>query len=276
MSCGVLCIAQNNQDVDYVQLAYLQRLSLLVTNPTLPYALVTDQASADSITVQQRQAFDHVIVLQHDNAVDQVWKQRNEYQLFAYSPFRETIKVEADVLFTRNINHWWPALRKRDVVISWGCVDHKSRTASSRAYRKLFDLNNLPDVYSGLMYWRRSHLAHAFFETVQQIHLEWPMVQKNLVACVDPGSNDMVFALAVQLFGQENCTLPALDFFRMAHLKPAHVGSGAVPWHQAYHVEVVPPQIRVNGHAQQHPVHYHEKNWCTENLINLYRSCLPN
>ena len=277
MSKGILCLAQNNGEVDYIKLAYLQRLSLRLTNPHLPYALITDSSSAAQLTEEQRHAFDHVIVLQHDQAHDQTWKQRNEYQLFAYSPFRETIKVEADLVFTRSIDHWWHSLRKRDVVISTGCVDHKGRTGTSRAYRKLFDINHLPDIYSGLMYWRRSHLAYAFFEAVQEIHLQWSTVQKNLIACYDPGSNDVVFALAVLLFGEENCTLPALDFFRMAHLKSAHVGAKAgVPWYQMHHVEVSPPQIRINGFAQQHPVHYHEKDWCTQEIIDLYKSCLQN
>lgn len=277
MTKGILCLAQNNPEVDYIKLAYLQRLSLLLTNPQLPYALITDADSASKITKEQQAVFDHVIVLQHDQAKDQVWKQRNEYQLFVYSPFRETIKVEADLVFTDNIDHWWHTLRKRDVVISHGCVDHKLRPGTSRMYRKLFDYNHLPDVYSGLMYWRRSHLAHAFFETVQDIHMNWTTIQKNLVSCHDPGSNDVVFALAVLLFGQENCTLPAADFFRMAHLKSAHVGAKiGVPWYQAHNVEVVPPQIRINGIMQQHPVHYHEKEWCTDQIIDLYKSCLNN
>ena len=80
---GIICMAQNNESTDYVRLAYLQRLSLRLTNPDLPYALVTDQASADSMSTAQKSSFDQVIILSVDWAKDQEWKQRNDWQLFA-------------------------------------------------------------------------------------------------------------------------------------------------------------------------------------------------
>ena len=91
---GILCMAQNNQFVNYARLAYLQRLSLKLVYPDIPYAIVTDQASIDSLSNKQQAAFDHVIILDCDWADDQIWKQRNDWQLFHLSPFRETIKVE--------------------------------------------------------------------------------------------------------------------------------------------------------------------------------------
>jgi hypothetical protein len=277
MSQGIVCLAQNNTTTDYVRLAYLQRLSLRVSNPQLPYALVTDQHSADSLTSKQRDAFDHVIVLANDQAADQEWKQRNDAQLFFHSPFRETIKVEADLLFTRNIQHWWPVLQHRDVVLSLGCVNHKGEPSTKRNYRRVFDLNNLPDIYSGLMYWRRSNTAHALFSQVAALHQNWPQVQKALVACDDPGSNDVIFSLAAMIMGCEVCTLPAADFFRMAHLKPTHVGlPEGQRWHNKYNVEVEPPELRINGLVQWHPVHYVDKTWPTDQIIERFELCCLN
>ena len=68
---GVLCLAQNNSTTDYVRLAYLQRLSLALVDPDLPYALVTDKQSWDSTKQHMREAFDHVIMLDFDDAEDQ-------------------------------------------------------------------------------------------------------------------------------------------------------------------------------------------------------------
>ncbi len=275
MSQGIVCLAQNNSTTDYVRLAYLQRLSLRLTNPQLPYALITDQLSAKNLTPKQRGVFDHVIVLAQDQAADQEWKQRNDAQLFYHSPFKETIKVEADILFTRNIQHWWTTLQHRDVVLSLGCVNHKGQTSSKRNYRNIFDLNHLPDIYSGLMYWRRSKIAHELFGKVAALHQNWAQVQKNLLACDDPGSNDVIFALAAKMLGDEFCTLPAADFFRIAHLKSAHVGlPEGHQWHDKFNVEIHPPEIRINGLAQWHPVHYVDKTWPGLETIEMFESCL--
>jgi len=271
MSLGVICMAQNNSTTNYLRLAYAQRLSLALTNPGLPYAVVTNQDSLDSITDRQRQAFDHVILLTTDWTKDQDWKQKNDWQLFNLTPFRETIKVESDLLFTRDISHWWPVLRHRDMVLSLGCVDHKGNTSTRRNYRKIFDLNHLPDVYSGLMYWRKCQLSHAFFHTTARIYDNWDRVRSQLIACNDPGSNDLVFALAARLHGENLCTLPTADFFRIAHMKPAHVGlPEARHWHHRFNVEIDPPHIRINGREQVHPFHYVDKQWMDQELIERY------
>lgn len=266
---GVLCLAQNNSSTDYVRLAYLQCLSLKLTNPMVPYALVTD--SADTLTDTQKSCIDHLIILPVDWAKDQEWKQRNDWQLGKLSPFKETIKVEADLLFTRDISHWWRMLRHRDVVLSTGCKDYQGQQSKSRAYRKTFDINGLPDIYSGLMYWRRSIESANFFTTVKRVYQHWPIIQESMQQCNDPGSNDMVYAVACLLHGVENVTLPAADFFNFAHMKPAiNRLAEACAWHASFTVDVVPPDIRVAGNQQMYPFHYYDKNWPTDSLIEEY------
>jgi hypothetical protein len=262
MEQGILTVAQNS-DIDYVRLAYLQRQSLLTTNPGLPYAIITDETTNRDISDTVRSQFDQVIVLSEDLALDQSWKQRNEGQLFWLTPFRETIKVEADLIFTNNIKHWWTGLRVRDIVISQGCVDYRGKTASSRAYRKLFDANQLPDLYTGLMYWRRSKTAQQFFSIAREIHANWNEVKNSLIRVGrdDPGSNDIVFSLAAKIFGEEKVTAP-LPYFRMAHLKPAINGlSEHAAWHQQLMHDYNYKDLTIAGHRQTYPVHYHDKEW---------------
>jgi hypothetical protein len=263
-------MAQNNSSTDYIRLAYLQCLSLKITNPELPYALVTDQASASTMTQAQKSSFDQVITLPVDWAKDQEWKQRNDWQLFALSPFTETIKVESDLLFTQNISHWWRMLEHRDVVLSLGCRDYRGYCSTNRTYRKIFDANNLPDTYSGLMYWRKSPTAATFFSKCKQLYQQWETVQKELVQCDDLGSNDMVFALAAVLVGVDKVTLPAADFFNFVHMKQAIQTRGIGD----LNVELVPPTIRINGHEQLYPVHYHNKEWVTDEMINDYANTI--
>lgn len=268
---GVLCLAQNNSTVDYVRLAYLQRMSLALVNPELPYALVTDQHSWDLTSKHMQQAFDHVVIIDNDDAEDQEWKQRNSWQLLRFTPFRETIKVEADLLFTRNIDHWWRALRLRDVVISTGCRNYLGDVSSVRAYRRTFDQNDLPDVYTGLMYWKRSKTAVELFEQARRIYQDWESVRTNLIACTDPGSNDMVFAIAAKLLGPELVTCPELAFFQITHMKPAiNFYPPRDQWMKELTIETVPPYIRVRAHDQQYPFHYHDKSWASDLIMEKY------
>ena len=260
---GIITVAQNS-DVDYIRLAYLQCESLRRTNPRLPYAVVTDFQSSRDIGTCARAQFDHVIVLHEDLAQEQTWKQRNECQLFAMTPFRETIKVECDLLFTTDISSWWRLLRNRDVVISSGCVDHRGQTGTSRRYRQAFDDNALPDIYTGLMYWRKSVTAQRLFSLARSIYLNWDDLKTQLAKTDDPGSTDMVFALAAKILGPELVTLPT-DVFRMAHLKPSMCGLlETQPWHTQLMWDLDADGMRIAGWQQNYPVHYHDKDFAEE------------
>lgn len=270
---GVICMAQNNSTTNYLRLAYLQRLSLKLVAPDLPYAVVTDQASLDTLNDKQRQAFDHIIILALDQAKDQDWKQKNDWQLFTLSPFRENIKVESDLLFTRNIDHWWPMLRHRDLVLSLGCKDMQGCANQSRRYRAVFDANGLPDTYSGLMYWRRSVTASTFFNYCKRIYQQWDTVQQSLVRCEDPGSNDLVFSIAARIVGEELVTLPTATFFNIVHMKPAVNNQlDNWTWYKNLTYELAPPSIRLSAQEQLYPFHYHYKEWATNEVIEQYES----
>ena len=262
---GVVTIAQNST-VDYVRLAYHQCLSLRRTNPGLPYAVITDSETDKDISDLVRQEFDHVVVMNHDRAENQIWKLANESQLFHLTPFRETIKVESDLLFTANISHWWQALRYRNAVISKGCVDHLGRTATSRRNRQAFDANQLPDLYTGLMYWRRCVESQNLFSVVRNIQDNWDELKKEFVLVgeletLEYPSTDLAFAIAVKLLGEELYTLP-VSWFRMAHMKPdiCQLPTSSA-WHKQLVHDVNKQGMIIAGHQQRYPVHYHDKEW---------------
>ena len=271
---GFISIAQNTTDVDYARLAYLQRLSCRLTNPDIPYALVVDENTYTDLGNSIKH-FDTVIKLPVDFSTDAGWKQKNDWQLFRLSPFRENIKLECDLLFTHNIDHWWRMLRTRPMVISVGCRDWRGNRCTSRQYRKIFDLNHLPDVYSGLMYWRYTGEAAEYFRLLQRLSEHWDEVATQLEACDDPGSNDMIHAVAVSMIGEKLTTLPAADFFMFTHMKSAvQALPNTKPWHEACNVETTIPGIRINGIDQMSPFHYYEKAWPTDKLIQEYQDAV--
>jgi hypothetical protein len=91
----------------------------------------------------------------------------NDAQLFRISPYRQTIKLEADMIVASPVDHWWSMFEHRDLVISQGARNFYNQPATSRCYRKLFDDNDLPDVYNAVTYWRVSQTAAEFFKLVQ-------------------------------------------------------------------------------------------------------------
>jgi hypothetical protein len=269
---GFLTIAQNSE-VDYLRLAYIQAMSVKLTMSGSKYAVIVDANTNELIKDKHRKVFDYIILLEEDFAEEENWKLSNEWQTYYLTPFKETIKIESDLIFTRSIDHWWHTFRLKNIVLSHGCRDYLQNISYSRAYRKLFDDNELPDVYNGLMYFRYSQESSDFFNLARLIFNNWNWIKDNILKnCRDEDpTTDVVYALSALILGIENCTLPGIDFINFVHMKSLINGfSQQTAWPDLVVCETELPMVRINNVNQYHPLHYHEKEWITEELIENY------
>jgi len=188
----------------------------------------------------------------------------NDWQVFAASPYRQTIKLEADMLITSSIEHWWMMFEHKDVVVSTGCRDYYDTPATSRFYRKVFDANNLPDVYNAITYWRLSTTAKQFFDLVRSIFDNWAEYRQLLKFGDDVPSTDLVYAAAAQILGPELVTLPQGYAPQIVHMKRHIIGGHTDNWTRELVWEHLDPGLRINTVTQHGAVHYHIKDWLNE------------
>ena len=267
---GFVTFAINTPEVDYGQLAYLQCLNVKATQRENKYAVIVDEATYNSFNNKQLNAFDYVIRL--PEGIDQSPFAAEPY-VFSLTPFKETIKLESDLLFTRSIDHWWTAFRLRDVCLGNGAKNVMDTPSAIRKYRQLFDANRLPDVYTGLMYFRYTKTAMQFFELARFVFQEWNFI-KTYLEGVDLELNpttDVVYALAALILGEEAVTMPSMDFINFVHMKSGFNGwSDARSWLETVMHERDGDVIRINNLNQYVPVHYHDKTYATQELIEYY------
>jgi hypothetical protein len=247
---GYLILAVNT-DVDYVKMARLLCQSLKDHHPDVKTCLLTDTACDYS-------EFDFVETLPYGNLKGF----HNDWQVWHASPFRETIKLEADMLITSQIDHWWTVLRNRDVVVSTGARDFYNNSATSRYYRKIFDDNNLPDVYNAITYWRLSQTAQKFWKTVRSIFSDWSSYRTLIKFAPDQPDTDLVYAMAAVIVGQELVTLPStISYPTIVHMKQHINPMHSKNWCDELVWEKTDQMCRVNTVAQWGCFHYHVKNW---------------
>ena len=186
----------------------------------------------------------------------------NDWQCFSASPYRQTIKLEADMICASAIDHWWTLFEHRDVVVSQGARTFYDQPAESRYYRKIFDQNHLPDVYNAITYWRLSATAKEFFDLVRNIFEQWDSYKKILKFPDEMPTTDVVYAMAAVIMGPERVTLPAGLGPTIVHMK-RHVNPiQSNNWTQELIWENDP--FRINTIAQHGFVHYHQKEWSNE------------
>ncbi len=243
---GYVIMAVNTSDTDYVSCAQQLSLSLKQHHAHARVCLVTDQAIADP-------AFDHVRLIVPDASNPYA----NDAQLFKLSPFRETIKLEADMLIASPIDHWWSMFRHRDVVLSQGCRNWQDQESTARHYRRLFDDNHLPDIYNAITYWRLSDTAKEFFGLVKNIFAYWTLYRTLIKFSPKQPDTDLVYAMAAQIMGVERVTVPGSP--QIVHMKRHHAGTQTETWTQELVWETDP--LRIQTVAQWGAFHYCEKEW---------------
>lgn len=265
---GFLTVACNSDAVDYLQLAYLQALNVKKTQKNNKFAVVVDRQTNQKILEKHKKVFDYII-----EAPEHAYGQFGaEAFLFELTPFKETIKLESDLLLTRSIDHWIHTFRLRDIVLSTGCKNYWQENSSVRKYRKTFDDNHLPDVYNGLMYFRFTKTAKDFFDHAKSIFANWESIKNSLKNCrEDVPSTDLVFALAARLVGEELCTLPGADFVNFVHMKPAiNNFDNELSFKEVFVSEFDQGMIRINNINQYHPLHYYDKQFVDQDLVDYY------
>lgn len=182
-----------------------------------------------------------------------------DYYAYRLSPYRQTIKLEADMIITAPCAHWFDMMQRLDVCVSTGCRDLYGNPAISRFYRKFIDNNNLPDVYNAVTYWRVSETAQTFFAWVRRLFVHWNEYKRLVKFPDDEPSTDFVYAMAAQIIGPNKCTMPFSSFPKIIHCKQHILGTLTEDWTKELVWEDNP--VRINTVAQWGALHYLNKTW---------------
>lgn len=275
---GFLTFAQNGKD-DYLRLAYALALSLRATQKTTPYlsVIVTKDTK---IPDHYREIFDEVIdVPWVDEAKTASWKLENEWKSYHVTPYEHTIKLDADMLFTDDIEDWWPHLMTQDVMACTTVETYRGEPIQSDFYRKCFTANDLPNVYTAFMYFHTSEFSQELFALVETIYHHWQaFFQEFLEPVTRPSyvSTDVIFALAIKILGREFYTFPSMAIPRFVHMKshlqnwPREIAHEE-DWTR--HVEVTMTDdlvLKIGRYRQMLPFHYQIKSFLTDEIIQKY------
>ena len=248
---GYIIPAFNIGSVDYVDCARTLAKTMLTQHPGARICLLTNVPDAADTALF---AYTHVV-----ENINQENPYANDPLVFSHTPFRQTIKLEADMMVASAVDHWWTLFEHRDVVISQGCRTFYNQSATSRKYRQIFDFNNLPDVYNAVTYWRLSKTAQDFFSLVQTIFENWDQYKTMLKFPEDVPSTDVVYAMAAQIIGPEQVMLPVGLGPQIVHMKSGINPYTAARWTDELVWEYDP--FRIQTVAQHGFVHLNVKDW---------------
>ena len=242
MTKGFVIMAQGD---DYVKCATVLKNSILRVMPSA------------NITIVKTDMLPYGDQAPHTN-----WKLQNDWQVYDASPYDETIKLEADMIVPRNIEHWFDVMSAQDVVVCSKIRNFKGELSDCKVYRRFIDDNKLPDVYNAITYFKKSDTAEKFFTIVRDVFENWKEY-KTIFKCnpEEKCTTDWAYAIACHIVGVEKTTMPNFNELSMVHMKQWVNGLPTEDWTDTLVYEILPEQLRVNTYPQSYPFHYHIKQF---------------
>jgi hypothetical protein len=159
MERGVLTIAHGKKE--YIELAKFLALSLELHNPGIKKAIVTD-----STDQELRSLFDVVVPVNPDYGKGFLQK----LHICDYTPFEETMFIDADCLCSGNIDFLWELFKGHDVSVIGRQVTEGSLFGfSMEDIRKALPLQYVIAFNGGIYYFRKNETARAVFASANDL-----------------------------------------------------------------------------------------------------------
>lgn len=269
MSKGFCLLAQNNKDTNYIRQAYALAKSLHRYNDGQKISLITN----DIVPDKWKEPFDQIIPIPWtDSAEDSNWKIENRWKVYHASPYDETIVLEADMLILSDITHWWKELEKRDVFFVSNVRTYRDEIVTSRYYRKTFDANKLPNLYSALHYFKKGDRAKEFYNLLEIVVNNWELFYGKYAKeeyqkwC----SIDLCAAIVSKILDNEKDITDPSSYITFTHMKPRAQGWYNIPskW-----TKVLGKYYRDDGtlllgnFLQTRVLHYVEDEFLTDEIL---------
>lgn len=278
MTKNFTMLAQNS-DHDYVLQACLAAMSIHSTNDNAKICLITN----DKVPDKYKPLFDQIVEIPWgDHASDEDWKISNRWKIYHAVPYEETVVIDTDMLVLQDISSWFDFLKNYDLFFTSKVFTYRGEEVCNDYYRKLFTKFDLPNVYCGFHYFKKSDLPHEFYKWLEMITNNWQQFYKQYAGgktfqrvC----SMDVSAAITTKILGVENKIInPNVKYPSFTHMKPRIQN-----WNEfvsdRWQDRVEPYlsknlQLKIGNYQQAGIFHYTEKDFVTDGIIKTYEKHL--
>lgn len=267
MSKGYLILAVGDE---YIKQACLCAMSIKKTQTVSSVSIVTDT----TIPKEYKSLFDNIIdvpwVEEQRYAIDHRWK------LYHVSPYEETVVIDSDMLFLSDVSHYWQLLKNYDLYFTNSVKTYRGETVTNNYYREAFTVNNLPNVYFGYHYFKKSDLALEFYKTVELITNNWELFYGKFVPKKYPkqASMDLTASIAIKILDiEDKVTNPKITIPTFVHMKSKiqNWRQESFNWQDRVSFTLSNAlELYIGNFKQDGIFHYTENHFVTDKLFEKY------
>lgn len=267
MNFGYLLITSKNDSIDYNRLAYALALSIKNTQKHGfdRVCLVTDDIESIK-SYKSTWVFDDI--KEHQGHTG--WDGRS--YMDQLSPYEHTVCLDVDMLFLNDCSHWIEYLiANTELFVPNKVFTYRNELVTSDYYRKAFNLNKLPNLYSMYTFFKKESDAVSQFFDLQRFIIKNPAEFTNIfLTNYKPKliGTDEAFGLAAKIL---DLSMLDLNFPKIVHMKGQ---TQNWPWpadewtdHVGFYFNK--SGLKIGNFQQKDLFHYVNKSLITDEVINI-------
>jgi hypothetical protein len=276
MTVNFTMMAQNS-DVDYVQQAAVCAMSIKNSIPDSKVCLITN----DIVPSKYKSLFSDIVEIPwEDFSKNKTWKIQNRWKSYHACPYESTIILDTDMLVLDDITHWWNDLQKHDLYFVSEPKTYRQNIVSSVYYRQAFVNHQLPNVYTGFHFFKKTDAAHTFYKWLELVMNNWELFHGQF-------AGGAYFQKFLSMDVSAAIVAKILDWERFVTSKNGpyfvHMKSHCQDWNkflgdswQTYIKSFVTDdlQLYVGNYRQSGVFHYTEDSFLTPTIIKKYEKVL--
>ena len=277
MTVNFTMLAQNSR-TNYVEQAAVCAMSIKKVMPDSNICLITNDEVPDRHSVLFT---DIVKIPWGDMAQESSWKINNRWKIYHTTPYENTIVLDTDMLVLEDISRWWNQLESNYLFYVSKTLTYRGEDVNSDFYRKAFLVNDLPNLYSGFHYFKKTDSAKEFFRMLELVMKNWQKFYEIFAGGTryqDFLSVDLCSAIAAKIIGYEKIVINEALSPTFVHMK-----SQLQNWKDSVPTDwqmVVKPYVTddlnliVGNYHQTGIFHYTEDSFLTESIVKKYEKFL--
>lgn len=270
MTKGYLIYASNSENKDYVRCSYALALSIL---KFMPNSLIT-LVSNNHIPENYKNVFDKILNVPWNSTDETLYRINDRWKLYHCSPYDETIVLDADSILTSNIAHWWDFLGDYDLFFPSEAYDYRNKIVTSRYYRRLFDANNLPNLYSTVFYFKKNDFSLNFFSWLELVNYNWELFYGKYISEFYPTnpSMDVSISLVCKILDLESHITRSNSMIKFVHMKPYLMSWENIPssWIDSCTISLDENlNLKIASYQQNGIFHYVDYRFLTNKFIKI-------
>jgi hypothetical protein len=251
---------------EYVRCAIMLARSIKKTQSYVSnISIIVDDTSI--LTYEESKLFDKIVILPKR---EEIWQVRSE--VWYHSPYEQTMFVESDILLTNDMGDWWLQLQNEELAVTENVRNFRNQIYTGTHYRRFFLENNLPNVYSGIMFWRKTKMVDEIFELWKEYTSNWHLMFDSFKAHqygLLPADEGL--ALSIRNSGYSSKVLnPKRLYPSFIHCKTNVFDINIDDWTKGVHFTITKDmEFKLGYHRAQWPIHYQIKDLAKSKIFEV-------